>query len=268
MKVTLISHTPSPEKTIACAAKLCYANTGIDELYDGLTNEKSESFVEMLSTIGHESPIEHVSFTFGVEGVSRAFLAQVTRHRIASYSVQSQRYVKKDKLSYVIPPQIEAIDEARELFIQTMDADLKVYNALTDILQKKHHDAMVAGGVDEKQATSMAEKMAIEDARFVLPNACDTQMIITMNARSLLNFFKHRCCNRAQWEIKAVADEMLKLVCEVAPTLFAAAGPSCYKRSCGEGKMSCGQATAVKEYYTALHGKAKDVSAKNKNKGE
>lgn len=269
MKVTLITHTPNPEKTIACAAKLCYADSSIGELYDGLDDDKAGSFVSMLASLGHESPIEHVSFTFGLEGVSRSLLAQITRHRIASFSVQSQRYVKNDKLSYVIPPQIEAIPEARDLFIQTMDADLKVYNALTDMLQKKHYEAMTEGGVDEKQAKSTAEKMAIEDARFVLPNASETKMIVTMNARSLLNFFRLRCCNRAQWEIKAVADQMLLIVCEVAPTLFSSAGPSCYKKICGEGKMSCGQAESVKRQYQELHDKALSVWAQNnKMQGE
>ncbi|WMJ23439.1 FAD-dependent thymidylate synthase [Paludicola sp. MB14-C6] len=253
MKVTLLSHTPNPEKTIACAAKLCYANTTIGDLYDGLTDEKAENFVQMLSTIGHESPIEHVSFTFGIEGVSRAFLAQITRHRIASYSVQSQRYVKEDKFAFVIPPEIEADETAKELFLNAMDADIETYRKLTEILSKKHYETFLKEGQAEKEAKQKAEKKAIEDARFVLPNACDTQMIVTMNARSLLNFFQHRCCNRAQWEIKAVADEMLRLVCEVAPTLFSAAGPNCYKKACPEGKMSCGKITEMREFYTTLH---------------
>ncbi len=253
MKVTLISHTPNPEKTIACAAKLCYANTTIDELYDGLTDEKAEDFVQMLANIGHESPIEHVSFTFGIEGVSRSFLAQITRHRLASYSVQSQRYVKEDKFSFVIPPEIEADEYAKEIFINAMQYDIDTYRKLTDILTKKHFNMFLEEGQTEKSAKSKAEKKAIEDARFVLPNACDTQMIATMNARSLLNFFKHRCCNRAQWEIKAVADEMLRLVCEVAPTLFSSAGPSCYKNACSEGKMTCGKMQDMRGFYTQLH---------------
>lgn len=265
MKVTLISNTPNPEKTIACAAKLCYANTTIGELYDGLTEEKSASFVEMLATLGHESPIEHVSFTFGIEGVSRSLLAQITRHRIASFSVQSQRYVKKDKLSFVIPPEIEKNEQAKELFLKTMEDDLKSYNEITDILQQKHYEDFINQGISEKKSKTIAEKKAIEDARFVLPNACDTQMIVTMNARSLLNFFKHRCCNRAQWEIKAVADEMLKLVCEVAPTLFSSAGPSCYKKGCSEGKMTCGQANEMRNQYKELHQNAQNTYEKNLN---
>ena len=128
MKVTLISHTPNPEKTIACAAKLCYANTTVGEVYDGLTDEKAASFVEMLASFGHESPIEHVSFTFGIEGVSRALLAQITRHRIASFSVQSQRYVNKDGFSYIVPPEIAKNEAAMRVYEQTMQADLAAYN--------------------------------------------------------------------------------------------------------------------------------------------
>jgi thymidylate synthase (FAD) len=91
--------------------------------------------------------------------------------------------------------------------------------------------------------------MAIEDARFVLPNACDTKMLVTMNARSLLNFFSHRCCNRAQWEIRALADQMLCLVKEVAPSLFAAAGPGCVRGPCPEGSMTCGRMEEVRARY-------------------
>ncbi|MEG0570573.1 MAG: FAD-dependent thymidylate synthase [Oscillospiraceae bacterium] len=255
MNVKLISHTPNPEKIIACAAKLCYASTSIDELFDGLTPEKTESFVKMLSTIGHESPIEHCSFTFGIDGVSRAFLAQITRHRIASYSVQSQRYVKLDNFTFVTPPEIENNKEASVIFKKSMDDALKSYNSLADILTKNYYEVYIKNGDNEKDAEKKAEKKAIEDARFVLPNACDTQMIVTMNARSLLNFFKHRCCNRAQWEIKAVADEMLKLVCEVAPLLFANAGPDCYHSKCSEGKMSCGKQEEMKLFYSKIHNK-------------
>jgi len=255
MKVILINHTANPEKTIACAAKLCYANTTIDKLYDGLTDEKSADFVEMLANIGHESPIEHASFTFGIKGVSRSLLAQITRHRMASFSVQSQRYVKKDGFSFIIPPEIEKNEEAKEIFEEAMKNDMDTYQKLTKVLYNKHYNHYIKEGQSEKQAEQKAEKKAIEDARFILPNACDTQMLVTMNARGLLNFFKLRCCNRAQWEIKAVADEMLKLVLEVAPTLFSSAGPTCYKASCPEGKMTCGQATQVKQFYKNIHKK-------------
>lgn len=174
----------------------------------------------MLMNLGHESPIEHVSFTFGIEGVSRSLLAQITRHRLASYSVKSQRYVKEGMFEYIIPPEIEAIPEAKKVFLETMEQEQAAYDKLTEILFQKHFKALREQGMDEKQAKTKAEKAAIEDARFVLPNACETKMVVTMNARSLMNFFRHRCCSRAQWEIRALANEMLKLVKEVAPTLF------------------------------------------------
>ena len=225
MEVKLLAYTPQPEKTVACAAKLCYAAADIDTVYEGLTEEKTASFLEMLSSIGHESPIEHASFTFGIQGVSRSLLAQITRHRIASYSVQSQRYVKENAFEFVLPPEIEAIPEAKEEFLRAMEEDQKHYENLTALLKEKHRRELLAQGEDEKSANRKAEKKAIEDARFVLPNACATKMICTMNARSLLNFFTHRCCNRAQWEIRALAVEMLKEVKAVAPHIFEKAGP-------------------------------------------
>lgn len=253
MKVLLLSHTPNPEKTVACAAKLCYANSNIDELYDGLTDDSASTFVEMLAGLGHESPIEHVSFTFGIEGVSRACSHQLVRHRLASFSQQSQRYVDMHNFSYVIPPEIAHDGECNQLFISAMAASLKSYEILVDRLTDKYTALNKLNGDSDDKARKIAQKKAIEDARFVLPNACETKLIVTMNARSLMNFFKARCCNRAQWEIKALADEMLRLVCEQAPTLFKFAGPSCYKNKCGEGKMSCGKSEEIKAFYRLLH---------------
>ena len=251
-KVTLLAHTPDPERTVASAAKLCYSPASIDDVRSGLTDEKTASFVEMLAEIGHESPIEHASFTFGIEGVSRALLAQITRHRMASFSVQSQRYVAEHDFQFVTPPEIAAEPEALKIFNEAMADDLKKYNALADILSAKHKAQMIADGMDEKNAARAAEKKAIEDARFVLPNACETKMIMTMNARSLMNFFHHRCCNRAQWEIREVANEMLALVFEVAPNLFKNAGPSCVNGPCPEGKMTCGKRKEVLELIGSL----------------
>lgn len=251
-KVTLLTYTPNPEYSVASAAKLCYSPSTIDGIRNGLTDEKVASFVEMLSEIGHESPIEHVSFTFGIEGVSRALLAQITRHRMASFSVQSQRYVAENDFEYVTPPEISAIPEALKLFEEAMQKDKDYYEKLTEILKQKHLKDMLQSGMDEKAALRAAEKKAIEDARFVLPNACDTKMVLTMNARSLHNFFRHRCCNRAQWEIQDVANQMLALVSEVAPNLFKNAGPSCVSGGCPEGKMTCGQAAQMREYYKDL----------------
>ena len=238
MKVELIAHTPNPEKSVACAAKLCYSACSIDEISDSLEAEKAASFVEMLMKLGHESPLEHITFTFAIEGVSRTLLAQLTRHRIASYSVQSQRYVKSAGAEYVIPPEIEKIPEAKAEFERMMLEAKKSYDNLTEILTKHY-------GSDDKKT----EKKAIEDARYVLPNAWSTKLICTFNARSLLNFFSHRCCNHAQWEIRNLANEMFKLVYEVAPSVFENAGPSCLRGACSEGKMTCGEAGKIKKIF-------------------
>ncbi len=203
--------------------------------------------------IGHESPIEHASFTFGIEGVSRGLLlAQITRHRIASFTVQSQRYVKENGFEFVLPPEIEQIPEAKEEFLRAMEEDAKHYERLTALLKARHKQAFLDQGETEKSADRKAEKKAIEDARFVLPNACTTKMICTMNARSLLNFFSHRCCNRAQWEIRDLATQMLREVREVAPHLFEKAGPPCLRGGCPEGKMSCGKMEEVRKKFAAL----------------
>lgn len=251
-KVTLIAHTPDPEYTIANAAKLCYSPSSIETVRDGLDDQKVASFVDMLSEIGHESPIEHATFTFGIEGVSRALLAQITRHRIASFSVQSQRYVREKQFSYVLPPEIENDSEALKIFEDAMKRNQEDYDKLTAILKEKHKKELIAAGKEEAAAEKAAEKKAIEDARFVLPNACETKMIVTMNARSLMNFFRHRCCMRAQWEIRDVADQMLALVTKVAPHLFKNAGPSCISGVCPEGKMTCGKKAEVLKRNQAI----------------
>lgn len=219
LKVKLIAHTPDADKVVAAAAKLCYSAADVDTLMDGLTAEKVEAMCQKLADLGHESPIEHASYTFAVEGVSRALLAQLTRHRIASYSVQSQRYVDKSGFDYVIPPSIAARKATLIAFERFMEAANKYYVCL-----------------------SSYDDIPNEDARYVLPNACDTRIIFTMNARSLHNFFHLRCCNRAQWEIRAMADEMLRLCREVSPVLFKRAGPSCaVTGKCSEGAMYCGE---------------------------
>lgn len=245
LKVKLIQYTPEPEKTIAAAAKLCYSSVGVEEIMDGLSAEKTIKFLNMLMSLGHASPIEHVSFTFAVEGVSRSLSHQLVRHRIASYSQQSQRYVKLNQFEYIVPPTIENNEEAKEIFIKQMESSQKAYDKLAETLKKDH----INNGVSEKDA----EKKAIEDARYVFPNACETKVIFTMNARSLINFFHHRCCTRAQWEIREMANEMLKVVKEVAPTLFKYAGPNCVNGPCPEGKMSCGMLKDMREKYLDIN---------------
>ena len=252
MKVKLIAYTPNPEQVIASSAKLCYSAVGIDEIQNDLTLENTEKFVNMLMDIGHESPIEHVSFTFAVEGVSRVLTHQLVRHRMASYSQQSQRYVKLEQFEYIIPPEIEKIEDAKKMFVEAMEKDQEYYNDIVDILTEKHNDMFLKEGNSEKKSKSLAIKKAIEDARFIFPNACETKIVFTMNARSLMNFFKHRTCNRAQWEIRKMATEVLRQVKEVSPILFKNAGPSCMSGKCPEGKMTCGKIDEVREKFKNL----------------
>lgn len=234
MKVTLLTHTPDPEKLIASAAKLCYSPVGVDDIMDHMTDEKTYSFIEMLMGLGHQSPIEHITFTFGIDGISRSTSLQLVRHRIASYSQKSQRYVKETSFNYVTPPDISAYKDMDILYADTMSQIQKAYDKIRDKLKEIH----IANGMNPHAA----EKKANEDARYVLPNACETSLVCTMNARSLFNFFKLRCCNRAQWEIREMADQMYKLCLEVAPHLFSFAGPTCFTDGkCREGDMCCGK---------------------------
>ena len=234
MKVTLITHTPDPEKVIAAAAKLCYSSSSVEELMDGLSEEKVQSFIDMLMSLGHESPIEHCSFTFAIEGISRACANQLVRHRIASYSQKSQRYVNETQFEYVIPEAIANDPVSKDVYEETM----QLLQGRYDFIRAGLISNYVKNGMDEKAA----EKKANEDARMILPNACCTSIIVTMNIRSLFNFFKHRCCNRAQWEIRDVANEMRNICMEIAPNIFKYSGPDCItKGKCSEGKMTCGK---------------------------
>lgn len=261
-KVTLLTHTPNPEQTVAMAAKLCYSPTGIENIREGLTEEKTTSFVNMLADIGHASPMEHASFTFGIEGISRACSHQLVRHRIASYSQQSQRYVDGESFEFVTPPEIENNERAYKAYKKVIDMQSEAYkeirNALVaenikeqygDKYQGTDEEIMDAFKADNKSAFSTLLKKANEDARFVLPNACTTKIVCTFNVRSLHNFFAHRCCNRAQWEIRMVAEQMLLQCLEVAPSLFKNCGPSCLFGKCPEGNMSCGKMKEVREKY-------------------
>ncbi len=273
-RVTLLAYTPSPEQTVAMAAKLCYSKSDISNVREGLTEEKTASFLDMLSSLGHQSPIEHASFTFGIEGISRACSHQLVRHRIASYSQQSQRYVDGASFEFVTPPEIEKSPKLFSLYKQALESEMSAYVTLRNGLMAaaireyidqngerfKDDDDLSANmcddlaligvfGARDKKLCSAFEKKANEDARFILPNACTTKIICTFNARSLLNFFEHRCCNRAQWEIRDVALQMLKLCKEAAPHIFAKAGPGCVYGACPEGAMSCGKAAQVREKF-------------------
>ena len=205
MKVNLIRYTPAPVELCGEAAAICTNYDDYDKALRGALGG------------GHESVIEHSVFTFRVEGVSRALLAQITRHRLASFSVESQRYVNMSDMQYVTP---ETIDN---------DPDLRfMYADLMDQIQYFYNEAVKKG-------------VPAEDARFVLPNACCTRLIMTMNVRELKHFFSLRCCRRAQWEIRELAEEMLRQCTMVAPELFKDAGPGCVRGHCPEGKKSCGQ---------------------------
>ena len=240
LHVELLSHTPDPEETVAMAAKLCYSSADMNSLKEGIERTDQSRFIERLIKMGHLSPIEHASFTFGVEGVSRSLLAQITRHRIASFSVKSQRYVterSKDgkTFNYIIPRGIKALgQQSIEQFEQQMSQIQKWYDEWLELLGDKGESSN-------------------EDARFVLPNAAETKFIVTMNARELLHFFSLRCCNRAQWEIRALAKEMLKLVLQVAPNIFINAGPGCVRGTCPEGSMTCGKAAEVRKEYEDIY---------------
>jgi len=227
MHVELLTHTPQPEQVVAAAARLCYSDASIGELLEKSRNER-ETFLEKIMSLGHLSVLEHVSFSFGVEGISRACSHQLVRHRLASYSQQSQRYVAhREQFSAVTP---QSIREQPEL--------LRRYQEFLEQTHQFYGELLEAG-------------IPAEDARFVLPNAAATKIIITMNGRELLHFFSLRCCRRAQWEIQQLAGSMLALIKPLAPALFALAGPGCVRGACPEGKMSCGQAAEVRKAFLA-----------------
>lgn len=216
MNVKLLEHTPDPERTIAAAGRLCYAPVGADELFEEMTSDEVAKLVKFLVKSGHHSAVEHAVFTFAIDGISRACSHQLVRHRMASYNQQSQRYVTYDNLNFITPPAVAENPAAKEAFDRLNDSALEAYRDLLD------------------------KGMAAEDARYVLPNAAETKIVVTMNARELLHFFSLRCCNRAQWEIRDLAIAMLELVRELAPIVYAAAGPGCVRGACPEGAMACG----------------------------
>jgi len=255
LKVILVRHTPNPEETVAMAAKLCYSPSDIESLKGRIEAKDQRAFVEKLMKMGHLSPVEHPSFTFAIEGISRACSHQLVRHRLASYSQQSQRYVSEHRadaheqtFDYIIPPSIKEDTEAKKRFERFMIEAQKTYDFIVERLNKK----------------GLKGEAANQDARFVLPNACETKIMVTMNARELLHFFRQRCCYRAQWEIRMVAQQMLFLVKRVAPIIFEKAGPACVYGRCPEGEMYCGRAREIKKIYGSFGGKPKTVPRRSK----
>ncbi|MGD0230188.1 MAG: FAD-dependent thymidylate synthase [Syntrophorhabdales bacterium] len=237
LRVVLLSHTPDPEQVVATAAKLCYSDADIGVLTKRIGEGDTGKFITGLMRMGHLSPIEHASFTFGVEGISRACSHQLVRHRLASYSQQSQRYVGEEGgLDYIIPPSIGQDETLRGYFVAFMEEAQAAYARILKRLNEK----------------GLKGEAANQDARFVLPNAAETKILITMNARELLHFFRQRCCQRAQWEIRNLAGDMLGLVKSVAPTIFAEAGPACVSGACPEGRYSCGRADDVRASFREM----------------
>ena len=217
MQVELLYHTPDPERAIATAARLCYAPVGASELMETMSEERVASVLSTIMKGGHFSTLEHVSYTFAIDGVSRALTHQLVRHRLASFNQQSQRYVKyKNGLDVITPDTIAQDEEAKKVFDDAIAAAMDAYQKLLD-----------AG-------------VPAEDARYLLPNAAETKIVVTMNARELLHFFELRGCNRAQWEIRDLAHRMLELVRPTAPYIFQDAGAACVRGGCPEGKMTCG----------------------------
>jgi thymidylate synthase (FAD) len=217
MLIKLLYHTPDPERAVATAARLCYAPVGAAELMESMDEMRVAKVLATIMKSGHFSALEHASYTFAVDGVSRALTHQLVRHRLASYNQQSQRYVTYSADPDIVLPQTVAQDpEALSAFNTAIDVAYATYAQLVD-----------AG-------------VPAEDARYVLPNACITKIVVTMNIRELLHFFEVRCCRRAQWEIQELANRMLDEVAPTAPYLFMDAGAPCRRGPCPEGTMSCG----------------------------
>jgi thymidylate synthase (FAD) len=216
LDVRLLYSTPEPERAIAAAARLCYAPVGAAELLEHMSDEAVRKVLKTIMTSGHLSALEHATYTFAIDGVSRAMTHQLVRHRLASYNQQSQRYVSYDDPAFVMPPAVAADPEAREAFLQACGDAFMAYRAMID------------------------RGVAPEDARYLLPNAMETKIVVTMNVRELLHFFELRCCKRAQWEIREVGLKMLDLAEPTAPYIFMDAGASCRRGPCGEGTMTCG----------------------------
>lgn len=224
VEVKLLRYTPEPDKTVAMSARLCYSPIGAAELEEKISDEQTGKLVRKLVNMGHFSTLEHVSFTFAIEGVSRVLTHQLVRHRIASYSQQSQRYVQEHNFANIMPPSISARPEAKAKF-----------EAINKEIQRLYTEWTEMG-------------IPAEDARYILPNAAETKIVVTMNARALHHFFELRCCSRAQWEIRALAEKMLLEVKKIAPALFENAGPTCVTQGiCHEGAMSCGRLASMQK---------------------
>jgi thymidylate synthase (FAD) len=246
MDVVLLQCTPEPERLVALAARLCYSSATVRDLQEEISRRDVRRLVRSVLGMGHASVLEHVTLTFGIEGISRATSHQLVRHRIASYSQQSQRYVAA-AFGCVVPPEI---GRRRASPRRTGDSDPPPAPGLREEFESHMENSR------SLYAKMIEAGVPAEDARFVLPNATETKILVTMNARELHHFFALRLCRRAQWEIREMARRMLVLAKEKAPLLFEKAGPGCLRGRCPEGKMSCGDPSGVRREFAALGGGA------------
>lgn len=236
LQVKLLAHTPEPLSVIYASFRQCYHQGFVGDMWERLqdgeiSREKQAEFVRHVMLSGHASPIEHVSFTFALSGVSRALTHQLVRHRIASYSQQSQRYVDASNMDYILPPAIKKNPKI-----------LARYEAFMEEVGKAYHDIKTM--LEEDGRGTLAK----EDARMVLPQAAASNIVVTMNCRSLINFFEHRCCTRAQWEIRDCANQMLWICRDILPEVFNTAGAKCERLGyCPEGEKFCCGRYPVKE---------------------
>jgi thymidylate synthase (FAD) len=220
MRLELIAWTPQAEKVCAAAARLCYQAVNLDSFTE-IPQEKVKALLSRVIANGHHSILEHASFTFAAEGLSRVCTHQLVRHRIASYSQQSQRHVKVEETEFVIPPRIRQSPSFRKLFEESVKVSWDSYKALIE------------------------QGVPVEDARYLLPQASKSRLVFTMNARELWHFFELRCCEKAQWEIRSLAFLALQKVKEVAPNIFQNAGPFCFHGSCPEAEFPCWRAGSL-----------------------
>ncbi|MDP8217002.1 MAG: FAD-dependent thymidylate synthase [Candidatus Kaelpia imicola] len=228
LKVKLLSQTPEALKVIYSAARQCYSSNTAGDIFNGVEDDDEiKGFIENILASGHESPLEHASFTFTIDGISRVCSHQLVRHRIASFSQQSQRYVREQDFDYIVPDSIKSDPEIKKIFEDLLSGIQSSYNKMLDFLKEK--------GIPGEKAN--------QDVRFVLPGACEKKIAMTMNLRELMHFFKLRLCSRAQWEIRALAQEMLKICKSSLPILFENVDAKCVSLGyCPESeKFPCGR---------------------------
>ena len=226
LNVQLLEVSQNAIALIYVACRQCYSEKFAADVFVDATEDlkKQEEFVKSVVASGHLSPLEHVKFSFAIQGVSRALTHQLVRHRLASYSQQSQRYVKEKDFDFIIPPAIERNTAAKDEFEKLMATIQQSYTKLLALM-----------GQD-----NISGEIANQDARFALPQAAETKIVVTMNCRELLHFFQARCCLRAQWEIRQLANKMLDICRQKLPAVFSTAGAKCEVLGyCPEGEKFC-----------------------------